>query len=261
MMAVFRLHEQEDPQRRAVELAHVSSILLALQTIFDRAFPADMPERLVRTLPQRLSADIGTLRPSISQLHIATGALANDVALYEIGYSITGERIVGAAHEVTEDTLRILTRTTDSITRREMRKWYAKGGIEVLDLRRALMDVGFGRGRAEVIATTEVTKGFARLSEKVYIESGVVRGKEWQTANDERVCPICAPLGGLIWSDGLDEARPASIEDQKRRSQEATLGGKFYHPGGFGKAARHGGQGYECPAHARCRCRILPVLL
>lgn len=82
----------------------------------------------------------------------------------------------------------------------------------------------FGRDRAELIASTEVTRAYAQGNVQAHIASGLVSGApekrppdsthprcrcwlvlredngkwsyEWRTANDERVCPICGPLHG-----------------------------------------------------------------
>ncbi len=70
-------------------------------------------------------------------------------------------------------------------------------------------------------------------------------------------CPICAPLGGLVF--GEDGAQPAAIGDQEQRGVQAALGEAFVHPGGKDKAGNFEGQAFEMPpAHTRCRCWISP---
>jgi SPP1 gp7 family putative phage head morphogenesis protein len=80
--------------------------------------------------------------------------------------------------------------------------------------------------RAEMIAVTEVTRSFAEANRVMWQESGVVSGKRWQTASDEIVCPICAPLNGRVAA--LGESFPGFIESP--------------------------------PAHPRCRCWLTPVV-
>ncbi len=82
----------------------------------------------------------------------------------------------------------------------------------------------FSKGRAELIATTEVTRAYAQGNKAAWKESGVVEGQEWNTANDELVCPICGPLDGE--QTGLDD----DFEN-----------------------------GVNFPAHPRCRCWPTPV--
>jgi len=84
--------------------------------------------------------------------------------------------------------------------------------------------------RANNIARTETAKSTNFGTLEGWKQSGVVRGKEWFTALDDRVCPICAPLHGTVL--GLNK--------------------NFSAPDGFGSIS-----GY--PAHQMCRCVLLPV--
>jgi len=64
-------------------------------------------------------------------------------------------------------------------------------------------------------------------------------------------CPICGPLGGLTMTD--EGADPASVDEQIARGVQANLGDKFVHPGT--------GMVFDPPAHPRCRCAILPIVI
>ena len=83
----------------------------------------------------------------------------------------------------------------------------------------------FSPARAQMIAVTEVTRAYAEGNKIAWRESGVTEGMEWNTANDELVCPICGPLDG----------------------EQVKLDDKF--DGGFEAP----------PAHPRCRCWLTPV--
>lgn len=84
----------------------------------------------------------------------------------------------------------------------------------------------FGRSRAELIASTEVTRAYAEANRIAYRSTGIVSEMEWQTAFDERVCPICGPL------------------NETRVSLDGAFAAAFEVP----------------PAHPRCRCILLPVI-
>lgn len=105
--------------------------------------------------------------------------------------------------------------------------------------------------RAEMIAATEITRVFAEANTRAWEESGVVRGRRWTTANDERVCPICGPLGGLEVIE--EEAQPTSPEEQMARGVIATLREPAKHP--------KTNIGYEIPAHPSCRCWWTPIIM
>ena len=91
--------------------------------------------------------------------------------------------------------------------------------------RRMASDAMFGKARGQMIAVTEVTRAYAEGNKIAWRESGVTEGMEWNTANDELVCPICGPLDG----------------------EQVPLDDKF--DGGFEAP----------PAHPRCRCWLTPV--
>ena len=62
---------------------------------------------------------------------------------------------------------------------------------------RAELERWYNPRRAEMIAITETTRaaveGERALSEQLEKESGIKLIPVWQTANDERVCPLCGP--------------------------------------------------------------------
>lgn len=88
----------------------------------------------------------------------------------------------------------------------------------------------FGRNRAEMIAATEVTRAYSHGNVLAWQNSGVIQGKQWQTAKDEIVCPICGAVQGQI----------------------VAIDGEFDTPAG--KVS-------EPPAHPRCRCWVVPVVM
>lgn len=125
---------------------------------------------------------------------------------------------------------RTITGTTQNFVRQEVAAWLESG--ERVDVLKATLEPMFGSVRAEMIAVTETTTAFAEGNLSVWRESGVVEQKQWRTARDELVCPICTPLDGLI----VDLEANGFTTDQ----------------GGIGLSAP--------PAHVRCRCFLSPVL-
>lgn len=98
----------------------------------------------------------------------------------------------------------------------------------------------YSASRAEAIAITEVTRAYSYGNRAAWRSSGVVTEIRWRTANDEKVCPICAPM-----EDTVTEVQ----------------GGQFEHPGGQGDRQRWGGSRWaQPPAHTRCRCWLAPVV-
>ncbi len=118
----------------------------------------------------------------------------------------------------------------------------------------------FSSVRAEMIAVTETTRAYTQGNIISLRETGVVKKMMWRTSNDERVCPICAPLGGLPFA--ADGAQPTSLERQRTRGATSGLDSlSFTHPGGRGIAGDFRGQTFSGPpAHIRCRCWLAPVV-
>ena len=80
----------------------------------------------------------------------------------------------------------------------------------------------FNETRAKLIATTEVTRLHAWGNALAWEKSGYISKFRWNTANDERVCPICGPRENQVF--------PLSfIQD-------------------------------NMPAHPRCRCWATPIV-
>jgi SPP1 gp7 family putative phage head morphogenesis protein len=90
----------------------------------------------------------------------------------------------------------------------------------------------FDKRRAQTIARTEVTRMYAEGNIAAWKSTGYVTQKRWNTARDERVCPICGPLDGMI--------------------VQIDSNGFTTEPGGLGITAP--------PAHPNCRCWLTPVV-
>jgi len=102
--------------------------------------------------------------------------------------------------------------TTREAMREAMRTWVEQGlGKRGLpDLIGALEPL-FGESRAERIASTESTRLFAQGNDLAYADDDTVAGWAWNTAADERVCPVCGPRHGHIWPKGFGPAMPAHV--------------------------------------------------
>lgn len=132
------------------------------------------------------------------------------------------------ARTYTYELIKGIDGTTRTAVREAMRNWAIEGGTTT-DLRKAL-EPTFGSVRAQMIAETETTRAFSAAHRESWEESRVVEAREWRTAMDERVCPICGALDGA----------------------QAVLGQPFILAGV--------GEYDDPPAHPRCRCWTVPVI-
>jgi hypothetical protein len=160
--------------------------------------------------------------------------------------------------------VRGINETTQRQLQSKLAYWIEDEGTPA-ELRESLTPL-FGETRANTIAITETTfayeKGKVQAWKEINRQLGreLITGRKWLTVNDERTCAICAPLGGLVFTE--DGAQPTSYDEQAKDSQIAGLNTDFVHPGGPGIADKFAGQTYEAPpAHPNCRCRTVEVML
>ena len=109
-------------------------------------------------------------------------------------------------------------------------EWVLSG--ESMPVLEAKLSAFFGAQRAEMIATTEVTRMYAEGNIAAWKASNVVGGNRWMTAQDELVCLICKPLANMV----------ADLDSNGFTTE-------------FGDIGLNGP-----PAHPRCRCWLQPVV-
>ena len=141
------------------------------------------------------------------------------------------ERVFTGLKDVTDD--------MDNILRRQLTEGLTQG-MNPKDIARKMIKEGIGdktrgvQSRAERIARTEITRAHAEgqldaLEDLGVTEVGVM--VEWSTAGDDRVCPICSALDGVVLT--IKEARgilprhpscrcahiPANVGESKKGQQ------------------------------------------
>jgi SPP1 gp7 family putative phage head morphogenesis protein len=119
-------------------------------------------------------------------------------------------------------------------------------GESIPKLQKRIEDI-FGemkKSRCEMIARSETIRATNDASEESYKESGVVEGKRWLAALDERTCEFCDQMNGEVVELG---------------KSFADMGDTF--------VGRDGGTlpiDYETvdhpPLHPACRCTLIPIV-
>jgi len=123
-------------------------------------------------------------------------------ALELLGTAGTYDVLEAARQYLNKNTTRLsktMTKTSFNRVRKQLAIGLGKGeGTRELSKRVTNTYGRLYRYQADNIARTEVSRatGFATLD--AYEQSGVVEGKQWVTALDERTCEWCAPLDGKI---------------------------------------------------------------
>jgi hypothetical protein len=199
------------------------------------------------------------------------GATDGLLPLVRIGYQFESSGINAAAMRWARDYVasaydsglgESLTATHREFIREQVSRYFGTDDMTLDSLRDNIARV-VDADRAELVAVTEIVNAQAGGAEASWLEANrqygaeIITGKRWNSANDSRVCPVCAPLGGMFMAD--DTAQSATVDEQLERAQRADLGGDFVHPGGSGAADEFAGRAYrQPPAHPRCRCFVTP---
>jgi hypothetical protein len=136
----------------------------------------------------------------------------------------------GYASELTQQ----LLATSERQVKMAIAEW-VRNGQPLASLTRTLEATVLSRRRAELIATTEVTRAYAEGARLTWAQGGVITTMRWQTARDEGVCPICKPLN---------------------QQTAAVVGGVFTVTNAAGVVTRTIS---TPPAHPGCRCWLSPV--
>ena len=163
------------------------------------------------------------------------GIAGRDRKQLGVDWSLVNTDVTKWARERTNEVLAQLMQTTLNGVGEEVASWIESGEPFPVLVRSLDRHYGFGPQRAQLIASTEVTRAYYEGNIKAWKSEGVIEWHEWRTAHDDRVCPICIPLGGL---DGTEPAR-------------AKIGEGFV-KGKIGPLTP--------PAHPRCRCWTVPVV-
>lgn len=150
-------------------------------------------------------------------------------------YTRTFENLEG----ITDDTARIL--------REELTRGLAEGVNPRTVARRLTGEIRtISRTRAEVLARTETINAYTESTLTRFEQVGVGRvtvSAEWQTAGDQRVCPICETLEGQTFT--VREARTETFEfDASAEDVIDSLAGEYP---------------VKPPTHVQCRCALLPA--
>jgi SPP1 gp7 family putative phage head morphogenesis protein len=136
----------------------------------------------------------------------------------------------GIADELTQQ----LLATSERQIKMAIAEW-VRNGQPLAALVNVLETTALSRNRAELIATTEVTRAYAEVARLTWAQGGVIQSMRWQTANDDDVCPICRPLNQQV---------------------VAVVGGSF---AAVDEDGNEIGRVPRPPAHPRCRCWLSPV--
>jgi SPP1 gp7 family putative phage head morphogenesis protein len=192
--------EAEQAMARIVEAQAADDIEKALRQWLRTIFP-NGSESEIHDWERRLLAGEAKFRDVLRRALQNGADLGTNVALDQLGrigigfdYTLVNTAARQWAADYVGQLISQIVETTRQAVRQQVAAWVTTGdplSTLIRDLTPA-----FGRRRAEMIAATEVTRAFAEAERIAIDATDGLGGYEWQTARDDRVCPVCGPLHG-----------------------------------------------------------------
>lgn len=225
--------EAEQAARMETERQAIDGIAEGLETQMRRSFGTspDSAEAAVQAVDRNVQSVTDALRRALieaADLGVRIGVRQLDTIGFGFDWTLANTAARDWANQYVGQLIGSIEETTRNQVRQAVAAWVENG--DPLESLIRELEPTFGRARAELIASTEVTRAYAEGTQAAYREAGVINRMRWRTARDEIVCPICGALHNV----------------------EADLGGRFVNP--------NNNREYFPPAHPRCRCWIVPVV-
>uniref|UniRef100_A0A6M3M6I0 Putative portal protein n=1 Tax=viral metagenome TaxID=1070528 RepID=A0A6M3M6I0_9ZZZZ len=237
------LEKLDSQNRKCLGRANQMEDVLRRKTFFD-GMKMSIPTILLKVVEESRKFRV-VLSPIITSLIKESGQFAIDEVVPEREFDMKDKDV-----EMFLDTQVIkfsseVNRTTNKRIRQELKEGISKGeGVDLLRKRIELVFEEATKERALMIARTETARAAGFGTVEAYRQSGVVSGKQWLTAFDERTCEWCGAMNGEI----------VELDDNYFEKGDVFTG-------------RDGGKldvGYGAvdypPLHPNCRCTIIPVI-
>lgn len=224
--------EAEQAARMATEREATDGIADGLNTQLRRSF-ATSPESAEAAVAA-VDRNVGSVTDALRRALIESADLGVRIGVQQLesigmgfDWTLANTAARDWANRYVGELIGGIQETTRAQVRQAVAAWVDNG--QPLEALIRELEPTFGRARAELIASTEVTRAYAEGTQAAYREAGVIERMQWRTARDEIVCPICGALHNV----------------------QAALGQPFVNP--------QNGREYFPPAHPRCRCWVVPV--
>jgi SPP1 gp7 family putative phage head morphogenesis protein len=217
----------DDAARAALEARHARLLARALRSQLATVLPPDGPQDAPYAALGRLTETEGPLRDALyamlrdgALLGAARGRRAVEGVLgvkaapedFAAEVTIDWAGVDEDARQWASDYAYTLVRDIQATSARVLQSQLAEYFATTLTYR-GLLDAlapTFGRQRAGVIATTEITRAAAQGElEAIRASNGVISRYRWHTTFDERVCSVCGPRNGKVYPIGEGPMPPA----------------------------------------------------
>lgn len=171
------------------------------------------------------------LQQGAGEVGLSTRAKAAPELGMTVDWNLVNENAVNWASNYTFDLVGGITQTTQTALQSAISGWL-EAGAAYSELEKRVREIFDNPQRAALISVTEGTRAIAEGNTQAW-QAVNVWGREWRTAQDELVCPIC---GGLN-----HQRQPLGM------SFDVVAEGQRYTPD-------------NPPAHPDCRCTVVPIV-
>jgi SPP1 gp7 family putative phage head morphogenesis protein len=171
----------------------------------DRLFWLFISEEYAKLISNGVAGGIDGLPPQVRAL---------------VNWDLINKDVLRYSREYRYGDIKNIDDTTREFVQEAVTDWIQSG--DPLDELVRMLKPKFDAIRAEMIASTEVTRLYSTGNRIAWESAGTVRQVRFMTAQDELVCPICGERAGQVFD----------LTDSRN------------HP----------------PAHPRCRCWIQPIV-
>lgn len=247
---VWKFHNKQIRIVESLEDVFANKVEQFINTVVAQAIaniPNELPEAKNKALleEERLVAQAGIdFTPILAEVAILSGQAA-------LSFIDSDEPYLGL--NIRETIARNVKKFATSMVETDREKiidLLAQGianGESVAKIRRNITEVysEYSKVQAERVTRSEVLRASNLATIDAWEQSGVVIGKQWLTAEDERVCPYCAPLNGRVVDLKTVFFNKGSLYE-----------GDADTPLDLSYGSIKGGN-----LHVNCRCTLLPVLV
>ena len=147
-------------------------------------------------LQDEIGITVNLVTPALTDLYNKEGIAAGSLVGFDgvaLNQNILDRSIALMSKSYNETTLNLLKDKLDQGIRE---------GQSIRELKNTISDIYnySDETRAEIVARTEAFRTANLATKEAWKQSGVVRTVKWYTAEDELVCPLCAPMDGKVIS-------------------------------------------------------------
>lgn len=226
---------------------YIDDLLLLMLNNLPKEFNKSIQEKQLisdEEIERKISEALGSFSPVLASISVSSGNQALQLIGSEEIYTGGDDLYAYIRRQVRKFAKSMIE--TDQDTMAQVIANGINEGRSVAQIERSLRESfpEIKKLQSTRITRTEVLKASNHAAVEAWIQSGLVTGKQWLTAEDDRVDPLCASLNGKI----------IDIDSKFFKKGETYEAGGQFIKLDYSSVP-------EPPLHVSCRCDVLPVVV